>query len=167
MNIKVNRNRRGVEYTFPIVIELLDDTEGHKSELAAATYITDPTLKRKYKLSKSQVEELDELVSDVLHVLQTNAFNILAHYQSNRSYVYYIRFIPTDESGDEWEYPAEIQFELRDHRRNAPINNSPESNLYIQVFHVGNKDCFDTSGVLAEVKKVCKQLKQGDYSSLR
>lgn len=158
------------EYVLKIVVEI-GPNEADQSESIAASglqYLREPNLKEHLRLDSMDLEKLDSVIGKVLALVKKYEFHLISHKQSPKSYAYYIRFIPTDANGDEWEYPASIQFELRDHSRNDGNGSGWVSvKLYVQVFKVGDKTCFSTATTIAEVRKVLNQLKKGDYSSLQ
>lgn len=166
------------QYTQVYVLKIIIDFDpGDDTSLAATTYVKHPNqLRRKLKMTEEQLEELDNVTSHILQIIEKNNFKFIDHHQSNQSYSYYIMFIPTDENGDEWPYPAVIQFEVRDHNKKSknhsgkdiPSNEgwNEDKNRFLKIFKVGDTTCFNTTGVVSEVKKICAQLKQGDYSSL-
>ncbi len=159
----VNSNQvHNTRYLLKIIVDVYSD-----ENVAAATYIKDPSMKRSKKMSEDQVEELDDIIDSLISIINRYKFSLISCKQSPFSYTYYIVFTPTDDNGDEWEYSAVIQLEIRDHSRNANTEGGWVSNdRYVKLFHVGDKTCFDTSGIISEFKKICSELKKGDYSSL-
>ena len=137
------------------------------SGIAASTYVKHPSIKRKFRLTDSQLEELDSAISKTLSIIESNNFKLIRHRQSSKSYSYYILFVPTDANGDQWPYPARIQFEIREHNRNDGTSGGwVNSSLHVITFDIGNNKCLHLSGLTSKVKRICFELKEGDYSQL-
>lgn len=163
MKLRVNKVLK--EYVLRVVVDVVPQYE--YSVAASTAYIQDRSIKRKLKLTKQQIEELNELVDKTLMLISSFDFKLIANYQSKRSFSYYIKFVPTDRNGDEWEYPSRIQFEIRDHISNSHMENGDASiGVKTFVFHVGGRTSFNTRGVLDSIKDTCYRLQNGDYSSL-
>lgn len=155
--------------TLCIVIEVesqYSDTGGIEIAAAAEYVTTKPRIKEQFILHQEQIDEMNHLIHRVVGLLIKNNFKILDKHQSNESYTYYIRFLPADNSGKFSDTPLQLMIEIRDHiNRRHKTEGKLGKNLAVYASYVGDKECFDTDGVIAEVRVICDQLKSGDYSA--
>lgn len=153
------------------VVVCVDDV-GEYMEDGERITLKKPSIKSKRLLDDQYVQELEDLLNDVLYIFKK--YDFIIHNddvrQSRQSYSYYFEVTPTNKDGDPWEYPVVLQVEIREHTQpGRPLDDiiADKGKKYIKCFYVVNNKVFSIKGVLSRVETLCKQLKNGNYSSLK
>lgn len=156
--------------TIDIVIHFYDE----EYDIAANMYIHHPSIKKRYKISQAQLDELDEFIGNVLSMIVNFRFNVVSHGQASKGYSYYIDFYPVDENGNQLEL-WQIRFRISDHRQKIGRYNrvnriddittiSEKSHVLIKSFEIGEGHRFGTlESAMTEMKRICMNLQKGQY----
>lgn len=156
------------------VIDITIHFDYENSDIAAGMFINHPSIRKKYKISQAQLDELDEFIGNVLSMLYNFGFKIIGKGQSRKGYSYYIDFYPVDSEGNTLEL-WQIRFRISDHRQNTGKDRrtdriddmtvrSNKSHVLIKSFEIGQGRKFTTlSSAMLEMKRICESLRDGEY----
>lgn len=151
-------------------------------DFAASERVHHPSnVKKRYLFSDQQLADFNDLVDSVCSVIDHFGFDIVDEGQSKKSYSYYVSFFPTDQYGNRWDDTVEIKFRLANHLNYGSTNqisdrfnkgksienySAEQPMVYVKSFLLGSKQYPGQFAIMQAVKKICINLKAGDYSVL-
>ena len=125
-----------------------------------------------YQLSRKQFSAYVNFIKSVVSVIDKLGFDISDEYQSKKSYSYYVQFTPTPYIGFEDQLlELDVKFRLSNHYQTFDnisddlTKPKTEGTIFSEFVVEGIKQD-DIAATLLNIKNICVQLKQGDYSGL-
>ena len=149
-----------------IVIEL--ELNQDYKQIAAGKYINRvENISKQFQLDDDQIQAYDDFISSIVTVLNGAGFEIIAGYQSDVSYSYYIAFYPTDTNGNRLD-AFEIEFRISDHINRGLSESSvtTSKNRIFKSFIIGGERYPSTASIMIAVAEICVKLKSGNYDVL-
>lgn len=141
-------------------------------EISADTKIEWRDLKNDYQLTSDQLIAYNNVINVIVEHIKRIGFDIVDEYQSDLSYSYYIQFMPiTYEGFEDKSLGLDVKFRISDHalpEKFESIRNSNKSaGVMFKSFVIAGITHDSIQSAVAHVKKVCEDLKVGDYSELQ
>ena len=127
-------------------------------------------LSKEYQLTDEEFQAYSDFITTVIMVIKNRNFEIVEEYQSDKSYSYYIQFVPEFYDGIEVPIRFDVKFRLSDYKGNNKMYNVENKNKVGEpiftsfvVNGVEHKKFYDT---LVNIINILNDLQAGDYKSL-
>lgn len=146
-----------------IDIEVIINFETNTDNLAASTYVHHPTnIAARHKLTDAELNVVDNIVESIIsHVLSCN-FKLGGHYQSKKSYAYYVEFIVPDTSiGIKM---VRMKFRVGEHKGSAETKTTRR--IIIKDIKVGKKEFQDPVKMIYEIDDMFTELSKGNIRAV-
>lgn len=151
------------KYIIDVSVEFFENVY----EVASSTFVKHPlNIKKKKRYTDGQLVAWNDFISSVVSIINGENFEIVRYQQSKRSYAFYLDFYPISDDGEYLDM-VQIRFRIADHKEHGSMGtNLRLKTQIIKNFYVGSEEYASTYEVMQAVKKICKCLKKGDYTSL-
>lgn len=170
------------------IIAVLADM--HNAEITATQHDVNleyRDLPKQYRLSPEQLSKYKNFVKTMASIIVNSGFEIVEEYQSNKSYSYYIKFVPELYEGildaDEEhsiprksnsEFVLDVKIRLSDHYVHPEdeeaisdsLGRSRASGTVFSEFVVADVSTTSINVAIQQLHDICIDLKSGDYSKL-
>lgn len=162
--------KRLVNTTVPQYIILIDveipDTDISATEEFTVDLKDRPNIRSEYQITEEQKAAYRDMIHNIMQLFVRSGFEIIKHYQSKKSYSYYIRVKPEFYEGvEQFAEPIEVKFRISDHALAADDEEKKDAPIIYTIF-INNVDCDSRKEVIQNLRNICRDLKCGDYSSV-
>ena len=146
-----------------IDIEVIINFETNTDNLAASTYVHHPnSIAAKNKLTDAELNVIDNIVESIIsHVLSCN-FKLGNHYQSKKSYAYYVEFIVPDTLNE--IKMIRMKFRVGEHKGTA--GTKATRRIIIKDIKVGKKEFQSPVKMIYEIDDMFTELSKGNIDAV-
>ena len=131
----------------------------------SSTLRTLPTFKKNHIWDQNKIELFNSIIQNIRNIFIEDRHTVKEDKQSNKSYSWYFKIIPKFNSDVEAKH-VPVTFRISDYElkdKTARIHKTDPIIVYITI----NDKRYTPEEAIDAVKKICSELKQGDYTNVR